>query len=79
MVTKMEKLLNTIWVTTKQWEDGVVLTNSGEIILPPCEEKTQGQIRHKKQISYTKVGGRVFYTLDNILEYIERKKVIAVA
>ncbi|MFA6138228.1 MAG: hypothetical protein WC667_09090 [Sulfurimonas sp.] len=53
-------------------EKGVWL---GDIeILPPIEEKAQGQKRTKREISYSLIFGRVYYQLSDLIEFAEKAK-----
>lgn len=53
-------------------EKGVWLENIE--ILPPIEEKTQSQKRTKRELSYSKLFGRIYYQLSDLIEFSEKSK-----
>jgi len=55
------------------------LVIDGVEILPPCNEKTLDQLRAKRMIPFTKIYGKVYYQVSELIEWVKSKKVEAVA
>lgn len=51
---------------------------NGVEILPPIPEKTQAQKRTKRELSYYKLFGRIYYQVSDLVEFAENSKTIAV-
>lgn len=57
---------------TELEQKGVWLENLE--ILPPIEEKTQAQKRTKRELTYSKLFGRIYYQLSDLIEFAEKGK-----
>ncbi|MDD2790355.1 MAG: hypothetical protein PHU40_06745 [Sulfurimonas sp.] len=57
-------------------EMGLVV--DGVEILPPCDETTLAQLRIKRKIPFTKLYGRIYYQVSELIEWEKAKKVSAV-
>ena len=40
-----------------------------------CSKRKNAQLREQRAIPYSKIGGKVYYTLADVLRYIERNRV----
>ena len=58
-------------------EKGLIV--DGVEILPPCTQETLAQLRAKRMIPYTKIYGRIYYQVSELIEWVNNKKVTAVA
>ncbi len=54
-------------------KDGLVI-NAREI-LPPLKVKTQEALRHKRQIPYYKIAGRIYYQASELEQWAEAEKI----
>lgn len=66
------------YYSTEEVEQGIK-DNDGVEIIPPIEKKTQNTLRSKRKLAYQKIGGKAYYTLLQIQNYIESNKIEAVA
>lgn len=49
----------------------------GTEIFPPLEKRTQDNLRTNRRLSYCKIGGKVYYSIENLQEYIQKNTVQA--
>ena len=54
-------------------EKGLII--DGVEILPPTREETLNQLRAKRQIPYTKIYGKIYYQVSELIEWVNSKKV----
>lgn len=54
-------------------EKGLVV--DGVEILPPTNEETLNQLRAKRQVPYSKIYGKVYYQVSELIEWAKSKKV----
>ena len=54
-------------------EKGLVV--DGVEILPPTKEETLAQLRNKRKIPYTKIYGKIYYQVSELIEWVNSKKV----
>ena len=57
-------------------EKGLIV--DGVEILPPTGETTLSQLRAKRQIPYTKIYGKCYYQVSELIEWVNSKKVAVV-
>ncbi len=53
------------------------LTVDGVEIIPPTPETTQSQKRTKREISYYKLFGRIYYQVSDLIEFANKSKTVA--
>jgi hypothetical protein len=58
-------------------EKGLII--DGVEILPPITEKTQSQKRTKRELSYYKLFGRIYYQVSDLVEFAKKSKTEAAA
>jgi len=65
-------------ITPKQLaKDGLII--DGVEIIPPVPEETQNQKRNKRELTYYKLFGRVYYQVSDLIDFAEKGKINAVS
>ena len=65
-------------ITPKELAEKGLVIDDVEII-PPVPEQTQSQKRNKRELSYYKLFGKVYYQVSDLLKFVEESKTNAVA
>ena len=64
-------------ISTKELAVKGLIIDNVEII-PPISETTQSQKRNKRELSFFKLFGRVYYQTSDLIAFVEKSKTAAV-
>ena len=62
------------YYSTDELEIGIK-NKDGIEIFPPIEKKTQNNLRSSRKIGYTKIAAKVYYTIENLKDYLKSNEV----
>ncbi|MCK9477733.1 MAG: hypothetical protein M0R46_17610 [Candidatus Muirbacterium halophilum] len=62
-------------ISNKELEENGLIVGGVEI-LPPTPEKTQAQKRTKRELSYYKLFGRIYYQVSDLIDFANQSKVV---
>nr|WP_321268457.1 hypothetical protein [uncultured Sulfurimonas sp.] len=60
-------------INNKELSEGLIV--DGVEILPPTDINTLAQLRQKRLIPFSKIYGRIFYQISELVAWAENKKV----